>query len=301
MKSLILIIATAAAICFSPVGTRASGNQVLDCADGSVHAVFRLQPPDGGSCSYTFGNLVPGTMGQVLVEVQGVPFQKARFTLPDPPFGVVTDETWNFPVTGDRHTGIEVDLGSCSGQDVVLGTLTIFVASGVVGPCASWRIADGCEIEDCTGRVFAGVASDQTFSYPANDLCNCCWQCCYYDPPYGLDPADGTTGAPLDATLSWAGPAMIDLPGLECWVEVSTDPACGTGQTFQIPCSSLSFAPDFLAGGTTYYWRVGYTYLSGGGCSNVNGAESEIYSFTTEGPVAAESATWGHVKAMYRE
>jgi hypothetical protein len=50
---------------------------------------------------------------------------------------------------------------------------------------------------------------------------------------------------------------------------------------------------DGLEPGMTYYWKVGvYNY----GVI----VESPVWTFTTLGPVATESTTWGRVKALYR-
>lgn len=269
--------------------------------DGSTHAYFNLTAPGGwvNACTQSFGNLVPGVLGQVEVQVFSVPFSKARFVLPDPPFGVVLDEVWNYPATGDRHTGIELDVG-CSGGGAVLGVLTILVESGTVGPCAPWKVMDGAEIDDCAGNTRVSQAVDHTFSYPPYEFCGCCFQCCQTLPPYGLHPPDGAQAVPFEVELSWTGPPEAPDEYTECWIRIGTDPTCASGQTYAVPCDTKTFSPDFLAPETTYYWQAGWSIVSGSGCSSGSSGTSAVHAFTTTGPIAVEQSTWGRVKAMYR-
>lgn len=102
-------------------------------------------------------------------------------------------------------------------------------------------------------------------------------------------PANGATGVPLDADLSWTASYCYvagDCFGDQCrGVLFGTDP--GNLATFAY---TNPFEPGPLQPNTTYYWSV-YN----------NAASSSLWSFTTaEGPVATEPTTWSRVKALYR-
>ena len=271
------------------------------CEDGSTPAYFNLQvnSPYGGSCTLYFGGSVP--LITVSVQLYSVPFQKARFSLPDPPWGTVLGESWNATVVGDRHTGMEIDFGDCSGP-VTLGTLTLYVDPAIVGPCMPWQVDDGCEMEDCDGVTRAATATPYQVTTTVFD-CGCCFQCCQSLPPYDLFPADGATDVPTNVELSWTGtPDDLDQ-GLDhyCYVLIGTDPACNTGQLIKTDCVLDTFSPDFLEPETTYYWAAGWNAVTGSGCSSGAFGISPIHSFTTGGPLPVAQATWGQVKAMYRE
>jgi hypothetical protein len=256
--------------------------------------------PAFGNCTLFFGGGNP--IVRIDIIVNSVPFRKARFSLPNPPFGTVVAESWNLLFTGDRTTGIELDLGDCStGGPVLLGYLLVFVSPGTVGPCTEWKVDDECEIDDCDGVARAAVAWSYLAS-PNQTDCLCCFQCCQSLPPYDLNPPDGATDVSLDAVLSWTGTEFVNpVPPEACRVRIGTDPSCETGQTFDVNCQLAAFAPDFLEPGTTYYWQVTWSAATGSGCSSGAHGESRTQSFTTEGPLSTIPATWGRVKALYRD
>ncbi len=259
------------------------------CEDESTPAFFSLRTEYFFNCPLAFSNPFP-TPTTVYVDVYAVPFRRARLSFPDPPIGTIVQETWNFPHTGDRATGIEFDLGSCSTQEVVtLGYLTIF-NFGSSANCLPWKIDDGAQIEECDGAMGAGVSLPAWVSTTPTCF-ECPFQICPTAPPYNLFPPDGTTAVPLDVALTWGGDSYY------CSVWISTDPACDSGQWF-VPadCDAGSFSPDFLQASTTYYWRV---KIWPDACHGEG--LTAIHSFTTEGPLAATPATWGRVKALYRD
>jgi hypothetical protein len=270
------------------------------CEDGTTPAWFRL---DSSGTGFTWCHL-PFNPGLVTVTVQvvAVPFQKAHLVLPDPPLGTVVGETWGVSYTGDRFNGLEVDLGGCSEYGLVtIGALFVFVRPDEAAECQFWRVADGCQIQDCSGKWLP--ATPVEFEVGTSGNCEiCCFQCCESLPPYDLYPPDGATDVPFDVVLSWVSPNGYDPPPpfVGCHVRISTEPTCGTGQTFTVPCETDAFAPDFLEPGTTYYWQPGWVEEPSG-CSNGWSGEASIHSFTTEGPVPAKQSTWGRVKALYGE
>ncbi|HEU4366386.1 MAG TPA: hypothetical protein VFT13_13085 [Candidatus Krumholzibacteria bacterium] len=285
------------ALLSSPAGTRATA--AAACQDGSTYTHFNLETTQVlGSCNLIFGNLAP-FLGEVKVVLYTAPVGTVRFSLPDPPFGSVIGETWNFPFTGDRVNGMEMELGGCLSEVVVLGTLTIFSSTGV-GGCLPWKVDDRCEAEACNGELRPAVAPSFNISDPGV-FCDDCFQRCQSLPPYDLNPPDGATEVLPGVAFSWSGPPGITDPALECYIRISTDPACGSGEIVVVPCDTRTISLEFLELGTTYHWQAGWRYLFGSGCSSGNFGESAIHSFTTSTVVAVEHSTWGRVKALYRE
>ena len=242
--------------------------------------------------------LYPGA-NTLVIEVRAIPFQKIKFTLPDPPFGTVTGEQWFFPHTGTRQTGIELDTGCTTVGTVTLGEISLNVDYNLVSPtvCASWG-GSAAQLQNCTGRWLpAAFESDHLGGILAqNCLCTSCWQCARTLQPYNLDPPDGATNVPLDAKFSWEG--MPSLPYPYCRLYITRDPTCATGQDIApYPPNCGAFDPGPLSPNTTYYWRPFWNIDDGWGSH----AFAAIHSFKTVGPVATTPITWGHVKAMYRE
>jgi hypothetical protein len=276
-----------------------------DCSEGTTYTHFNLALAQGEplGCQWALG---PGPqLVQVTVTLLTAPAGKVRFSLPDPPFGTLVGEGWNFPFTGDRLNGMEMQLGCSGGGLVVLGTLAVLLEPGVTVPCTQWKVADGCEAEDCNGSLRPAMAATFTFITSQDPYgCNTCFQYCQGLPPYDLYPPAGATQVPLDVELSWGAPIFeYPYPDLECGIWIGTDPACSGGQGFLIPCDAPAIVLDFLEPSTTYYWRGIWRVLFGSGCSSGSGdaGVSPVHSFTTAGPTAAEPSTWGRVKAMYRD
>ena len=259
------------------------------CEDESTPAFFSLRTDYFFNCPLLFPAF-PAPM-TVFVEAYAVPFRRARFSLPDPPVGVLVQETWNFPHTGDRVTGIEFDLGSCSTQEVVtLGYLTIFNL-GSSADCLPWKIDDGAQIEECDGSVGTGSSLAAWLTTAPGGCFECPFQICPTVPPHNLFPPDGATQVSPDVALTWLGRSNY------CSVWINTDPACDSGQTYYpADCDAATFSPDFLQPSTTYYWRV---RIWPDACHGEG--LTAIHSFTTEGPLATTPATWGRVKALYHD
>jgi hypothetical protein len=227
----------------------------------------------------------------VYVHALVLPSRKIRFTLPDPPEGiVVADEQWLYPSAGDRINGIELDLGDCSaGGYICLGYLTTFVFFPPPG-CPVWMVdPDSDEMQDCDGAWRSLTTLPTTIGCPG-PICSNFFQVCPSLRPYNLNPPDGATGVPLDVQLTWTGVNYY------CDVRISTDPACGADPWLPVECAPQAFSPDFLQPETTYYWQV-RTYpdaCHGGGASS-------LQAFTTTAAVPVSTTTWGRVKAIYRD
>lgn len=112
-------------------------------------------------------------------------------------------------------------------------------------------------------------------------------------PPTNPSPPDGAVNQPLSTALSWDQ----ELPPLGCGLCT-----CATtllwGADPDHMQGTWDVGPPFAIGplqpSTTYYWKV----YREGLCSSVT--EGPLWSFTTEEGVAAETSTWGRIKALYR-
>ena len=271
----------------------------------AVHADCIL--PDGSSAGWLTvfrrdGDCkVHAGIDTFIVQIRAIPFQKVKLTLSDPPIGTITGEHWYFPHTGDRANGVELNVGACMTPNaaVKLGEIYLTVDYNVVSPyaCSFWNQGTA-QIQNCTGRWLPAGYKGQFLGGLAAYGCPCesCWQCSYSTQFYNLYPPDGATNVPLDAKLSWE-PARSGLPG--CSLYITRDPSCATGQDITpTPPQCGFFDPGPLSPNTTYYWRP-YWYVNDGWGS---GATTAMHSFkTVADPLAAESSTWGHVKAMYRD
>ncbi len=272
------------------------------CESGSPAAFFMLRTDDFVWCNLV---LTPGEVTTVTVKVFSIPIQKIRFSFPDPPIGTVVDEWWGVSHTGDRATGMEVDLGGCSAVgEVTIGQLSVWVAPDEIGPCTSWSFNEEVsEVQDCEGLWRPAENSEQfEVSTALTGACGLCGlSCCPIGiPPYDLYPPDGATDVPLDVTLSWTqdNSWFDDPPTSGCYINIGVE-RCGTIDRIIVPCEARSFAPDFLQPGTTYYWQPG-AFTSPTGCNNGLGALAPIHSFTTAETTPTGTGTWGRVKALYR-
>jgi hypothetical protein len=138
------------------------------------------------------------------------------------------------------------------------------------------------EVTDCDGYDLSAV-----------------WECdgSVLLAPYRPNPPMGAVDVPTNQLLSYVGEAN--------YVDIGTSPSldnarviCQTGPGEVPPPCPLPLDPGLLAPHTTYYWRAHHHSHLG----QVFSGHSEIFSFTTgDAPLAVESSTWGHVKALYRE
>lgn len=254
------------------------------CQEGSAYAYFILKTSGSNEAC----TVVVPTVGLVTIEVwlsQTVPLTKARFSLPDPPFGDVLSEVYEYPHTGDRATGVELDLGGCvTGFGTVkLATFSVFVLTDLTGQCVQWKIDDSPEVVDCDGITRRASGRYHEFSTASG----CCYEVACGLPPFNVFPPDSATDVPLDVELSWQ--VEQDLND-HMQLAIGTDPECGDLAFYFF--SGNSFAPDFLLPGTTYYWWVGWSYFECNGTS-------PTMTFTTGGGVSAETTTWGRIKSLY--
>jgi hypothetical protein len=270
------------------------------CDDGTTAAFigFIVHGYPEQTCIIPFNN----TFLILDVVAYSIPAQKIRFSLPDPPFDASVTAGWNYPTTGDLVTGIELDLGPCSGPGtVVLGQLILQNLNGRFD-CVQWNVDPGCEVDDCNGVTRGAEAMVHMFgSAPTSETCIACLdaQRCVVLPPYDLYPPDEATDVPLDVQLSWdASVPEETLPDKYCVVRISTSPTCESGDPFVASCDDKIFSPDFLQPNTTYYWEV-LTFGASALCAVLDVQSAPQQSFTTMGQVPIENRTWGRIKSLY--
>jgi hypothetical protein len=268
----------------------ASASAAPACAGGgSGQAILSLSSGGSSGCDVTSGYPSPYIMEvQVLAGI--TPATSIHFSLQDPPFGTVISEAYAVPHAGDRTTGVDVDLGDCSSAgNYLLLTLAIELPTGAIGGCYPWEVDDGAEVIDCDGVAHAAYTTHHFFGDAPCEGCLNYWQECFALAPYDLSPACGTTDVPLDVMLSWTESSPANK-----WVRITTDPSFTNPSVYTV--SGNSFSPDFLERSTTYYWNVSVD-LTGDVC---DGGVSSVYSFTTEGVIAAKGRPWGAIKVLYR-
>jgi len=190
---------------------------------------------------------------------------------------------------------LEYDLtfGSCIGAGAQIENFGILV-QGSTQVCTIKVVpvtgATNIELTDCDGvPMVGGWSHDGVFCvYTGN-----------YVAPYRPDPPNGAVNVPINTLLSYVGPAnLVNLATYPFLFIEDAYPICTSQAGSQLPLCTLPIDPGLLQPNTTYYWRAYNTCF---GCTHGEGAGSELFSFTTGGPVAVEHSTWGHVKALYRE
>jgi hypothetical protein len=284
MKKMRMLAALLSLVLLIPISSRA------DCPQETTYAYFGLTTYQSIYICEVVA--VPGIV-QVEIKVLTAPAGKVRFTLPDPPGGVVLSAIWSFPVTGgDLVNGIELDLG-CSGGGTV-GTLTVLFSSTPL--CSPWTTGDA-EVEDCNGNL---RPVEVLASLVGGGTCLGCFQHCMGLQPSNLFPPDAATDVPTNTTLTWEGGVLGDDYS-NCWIRIGTTPDCSDAQLIAVPCTEdHNIVLDFLQPATTYYWQASWQYIADG-CSRGTNGISAVQSFTTEDPLAAEPTTWGRVKSIYRD
>jgi hypothetical protein len=163
------------------------------------------------------------------------------------------------------------------------GTLTDLFVVIPDGPPVSFSIVpasghSAIELSDCDGYAMPTVSS-----------------CGYYQisAPYRPNPPDGAIDVPTNQLLSYVGVANHVVIGTSPSLEGATSICLATEGSCALPLDPGPLAPH-----TTYYWQA-YNVCF---CGQVLDGASEVFSFTTgDIPLAVESTSWGHVKALYRD
>jgi len=263
-----------------------------ECTNGSIAGWVLLNTPNPDNPNDICFVPLQAGMNTVTVRIWAIPFQKVRFSIPDPPNGTVVSENWFFPHTGDWANGVELDLGACSTAEIVtVGEIQVDLESDFANCYQTWEANSG-EVQNCSGRWLPAGGYWHTVGPLFNQCCGG-WQLLYSLQAHSLHPADGATNVRIDPILSWSGGGYSP-----CYVRIFTEPTCTTGQVYEANCDLRGFAPDFLLPNTTYYWRVGFPGDPNWG----GGSVTAVHSFTTRDiNLATEQTTWGRVKAMYRD
>jgi hypothetical protein len=231
-----------------------------------------------------------GLVGTATVRVvSSFSFQTLRFKAPAPCGLLYLNATSAYPFTGDPQTGVDISLLACTSAPVDVLTIQFFAPFAASG--CSWDVmpADGDTdilLTDCDGYTLKGASARSLYCGDVNG----------YIAPYRPDPPDGATDVPTNTLLSFTGAAnelyLTDTGSSDLHNYV----VCST--PLGVNCSN-PFDPDLLQPHTTYYWQA--VYWCAGTCPHGEGANSDVWSFTTgSGPLPAAASTWGHVKSLYR-
>ena len=241
-----------------------------------------------------------GTRTAYVVVTHSIPLNSITFEAPIPSaLGGYLFETSSFQTTGNSQTGISVGLGGCTPAPVTL--LTVYYSASSAS-CIYWPVYraggnswDPFEFEDCDGVTREGRSA----VFQAYDTPGCCEISHGLLAPYHPWPPDGATDGPIDPTLTWELPGGEEPEGWPyVWMQFDDEPLSdvtppGKGD-YGYWTSYTPPAP--LSPHTTYYWRV-YLLLD-----YDDGVVSDTWTFTTgDTSVPAETATWGRVKALYRD
>ena len=172
----------------------------------------------------------------------------------------------------------DVTLNPCI-QYGSIGTLLLIVPAGPSVTLTVVPATGDSEIEmtDCDGYALRAVQECDLAQLTA---------------PYRPNPPDGAVDVPTNQLLNYVGSANHVVIGTDPDLENPTQ-ICFAGDFL----CDLPLNPGSLAPNTTYYWQASHFCI----CGQVYPAHSEVFSFTTgDFPIATESATWGRVKALYR-
>ena len=253
----------------------------------SARIGISVDNPAQSSCNVS---LIPG-IHSLTIRLEGTvaPVKTARFKIvsscPVAFYGTPANEEYDLTFPACLNAGDEIEN---FGIEVFGATQVCDIK---VVPVSG---ASDIELTDCDGYPMWGAwASDEDLGCP--DYSGLL-------APYRPDPPDGATDVPTNALLSYVGPANLVVLATSSTPDPdSGDDVICTSHIYppgEPPCT-LPLDPGPLAPKTTYYWRALNVCF---GCEHGDAAASALFSFTTgDGPVATKPASWGRVKATYRE
>ena len=230
------------------------------------------------------------------VEVYGHPFKTIRFQAVVPAGTIFLGDTsgLGIAVIGNSQTGVQVVMPSCaitypSGSPLAVMTITFLAPAPL--PSGTW------EVQPYPGESAIGLADCDFFPMKGTGEYSIYCDPAFMIGPYKPNPPDGAVDVPLDALLSFTGPANHLYLGLDPQFD-DNDVVCSLSVFPPDPCV-FPFDPGTLLPNTTYYWLAMNVC---GGCEHGDFASGDVWSFTTtEAPLATQQTTWGHVKALYRD
>lgn len=195
-------------------------------------------------------------------------------------------EDVQFPLhIGDSQNGIAIAFGTCLSSPVHVLTINVYTTEPVTTMCyypvlPSPMAASGMvETTDCDENFVYGIGLTSMVGT--------------YGPPevWAVNPIDGSTAAPLNSKLVW----WIERHSLGLGV-LWSNLYFGTDADPPLVASYLEdfmYDPGPLQPLTTYYWKVQAVDTDTGATM------SDVWSFTTEGPVPAEPTSWGRIKSLF--
>lgn len=239
------------------------------------------------------------TFGYGLLELHVIHYghdgaTSSEFAIEFDPSWSYLGETWDFAAIGDAVAGVAVSYGGCLSAPTHLGVVRLFDYGAP--PCSEVAVVPApgnlsVRSTNCSGGV----------RYPVGDAIRTNCGPCGVQPPYALQPADGTTGVSLEPTLSWSWDeptGCVEGLGITLYtVLMGTDPDSLTDAGWSDTEKSMTVG--LLEPSTLYYWQV-WVYDDFYNCPGERSRYSVVQSFTTAGPVPIEQTTWGRIKQLYR-
>jgi hypothetical protein len=196
------------------------------------------------------------------------------------------------------NSDFTVIYGNCMDAGSLIGALAVQNNGPTITNCNFDVVPlpgyDDIELTDCDGYPMTG-RDTYGWAFPCDNVGN-------FLGAYRPNPPDGAVDVPINALLSWVGYGNV--------VFMADNPFENPDGADRIVCATQPFPyydappcdfpvdPGLLQPYTTYYWQA---ILVCWGCYHGEGAVSDVFSFTTGGPIAVEQSTWGRVKAMYRD
>ena len=228
----------------------------------------------------------PGESALVLVKLVHTagPVKTMHFTLVPSCAGAT--------ISGPLGSNVTFSPCAMDGQIISVLNVTAPATCGVWGFYFDVRGPNGeysIPMTDCDGYpMTAGDAFVSIDGPPCDDMSTLI-------APYRPTPANGATGVAVNTLLSYFGPAnKIRFSSVPLTISMYDQVLCGPS-----PACAQPINPGALAPNTTYYWAAlnERPFLFGS-----IAASSETFSFTTgDAPLPTEGATWGRIKAMYRD
>lgn len=250
---------------------------------------YRTDYPSPSACAF---DLIPGLNGFIIrLDATSGPVSRVRLKVE---FSTSGAYIYGGPPNGEVDVTFPYFIHA---GDMVEHFVIIATVPGVTLPCTMRIVpfpgATNIELTDSEGNPMIGA-----WTHDSPD----CSSRADWIAPYLPVPPNGATAVPTNQLLSYSGPATTVVLGTNP-VPDPDDPASIICTNYSAPAEKpqcvVPIDPGSLLPLTTYYWRA-YNLCSG--CEQGEGAMSDIFSFTTgEGPLAIKPASWGSVKAIYRD
>lgn len=221
-----------------------------------------------------------------VVYLDGPPISSIQFSAPIPidcGTNIFLGNESSYFFLGGSESTANVAFDACLAPPIHVMTIRMHNLTPPGWECCPWTPSN-LQANDCSGND-VGLVYPMT-GWLKNESCDL--------TPHSPTPPDGAAVPPSDVTLDWTANPRTDCELGDVRVyefRFGTDPN-NLSSWFDV---NPPHTVTGLQSNTTYYWQVvGTTY-------NWSGPyPGPVWSFTTEGTVAAEKSTWGLIKALFQ-